>query len=492
MKKIFALILTICLMASALCIAALAAEPADGVALTVHGQKKDGTTVKIEDYKDLADGWSQAIKLAENDEKMAENGYVRIVVDLYTDWTAKDGSFGSGDGFSSGAIHFPSDTKITLNLNGHTLNRALGSWKWSGEVIYVDEDADAMIHNGTITGGNSGGGAGGIHIDDDAKVVLNDVHIVGNVSVEDDGGGIAIYDGASLIMNGGSFKNNSVAGSSSTSEHVMFAQSYYGGAIYVEDSTAEFNNVAFKNNQVTYESNYGAAIYANDSEIKISGCVFDGNGIENESQHIRAAYSVIHAKNSRLDISGTTFINNGAKREISSGIGYSAVIVLDNASLDMYRGETNNTFSHNNSYFLINDGDDSEIFVSDTDFLDNAASVLYGDNQTSSISYFKNCKFNNNAAEKMESFYDVNTTLTFYDCDMGNSNYQNAKSLLFVDSFNPDVPEEGSLIGKGSLPVIVAFLALAGSVAAIGISISSKQKKILAATNGAPASGTEE
>ena len=49
MKKIFAIIMTICLLASALCIAALAAEPADGVALTVHGQKKDGTTVKIED-----------------------------------------------------------------------------------------------------------------------------------------------------------------------------------------------------------------------------------------------------------------------------------------------------------------------------------------------------------------------------------------------------------------------------------------------------------
>ena len=79
MKKIFAIIMTICLLASALCVTALAAEaPAADIALCISGQKKDGTTVKIEDHKDLADGWSQAIKLAEDNVNSAANTVKRV------------------------------------------------------------------------------------------------------------------------------------------------------------------------------------------------------------------------------------------------------------------------------------------------------------------------------------------------------------------------------------------------------------------------------
>jgi hypothetical protein len=473
-------------MASMLCITAFAAESADGVVLTVSGQIKDGTTVKIEDYKNFEDGWEAAVDYAENDDFIEEKEFERIVVDLYADWTAKNGSFGSGDGFSSGAIYFPGSTKITLNLNGHTLNRGLSIWKWNGEVIYVGVKADVIINNGTVTGGNSGGGAGGIHIDDDSKVELNNVHIVGNISDDDDGGGIAIYDDATLIMNGGSFKNNSIDGFVPTSEHEIFPRSYYGGAIYVYDSTVNLKNVEFKNNQTTTESNHGAAIYADDSEIKMWGCVFDGNGIEDTSKNIYAAYSVIYAEDSCLHISGTTFTNNGAKKTGVPEIGYSSVIALDDSTLQMQQGEANNKFSNNNSYFLINDGDNSEIFVWDTDFLDNAASVLYGDNQTVSDSSFNRCKFNNNVSGKFVSFYDVNTTLTFNDCDMGDSTYEDTKYLRFVENGVEKKASTGSIFSEGSLTMIVAFIALIASVASIVVNITTKKKKAIVAT------GTEQ
>jgi hypothetical protein len=474
-------------MASMLCITAFAAESADGVVLTVSGQIKDGTTVKIEDYKNFEDGWEAAVDYAENDDFIEEKEFERIVVDLYADWTAKNGSFGSGgDGFSSGAIYFPGSTKITLNLNGHTLNRGLSIWKWNGEVIYVGVKADVIINNGTVTGGNSGGGAGGIHIDDDSTVELNNVHIVGNISDDDDGGGIAIYDDATLIMNGGSFKNNSIDGFVPTSEHEIFPRSYYGGAIYVYDSTVNLKNVEFKNNQTTTESNHGAAIYADDSEIKMWGCVFDGNGIEDTSKNIYAAYSVIYAEDSCLHISGTTFTNNGAKKTNAPEIGYSSVIALDDSTLQMQQGEANNKFSNNNSYFLINDGDNSEIFVWDTDFLDNAASVLYGDNQTVSDSSFNRCKFNNNVSGKFVSFYDVNTTLTFNDCDMGDSTYEDTKYLRFVENGVEKKASTGSIFSEGSLTMIVAFIALIASVASIVVNITTKKKKAIVAT------GTEQ
>ena len=501
MKKIFAILLTICLMASVLSVAsitAFAAEaPADGVVLRVSAQKKDGTPVAIEngDYKNFAEGWEAAVDYAEDDDFMYENGLDRIVVDLFANWKAnKDGEFGksSWDGFQYSTIIVPSGTRMTLNLNGHTINRGLTEWKWNGEVIFVANKADVIINKGTITGGWSGGGAGGIHIDDNAKVELNDVHIDGNISDDDDGGGIAIYDKATLIMNGGSFKNNSVDGFVTSSDHEIFARSYYGGAIYVEDSTVKFKNVEFKNNQTTTESNHGAAIYADDSEIEMVGCIFDGNGIENKSKNIYPAYSVIYAEDSRLDIRDTTFTNNGAKKTGAPDIGYTSVIALDNSKLVMHKDAADNKFSNNNCYFLINDADNSEIFVGNTDFLNNAASVLYGDNQTTSDSCFRNCEFNNNVCGDFVSFYDVNTTLTFYDCDMGDSTYDDTKYLRFVENGVEKKTTTGSIFGEGSLAMIVSLVALIASVAALIVNVSSKKKAVPTTAKNAAETNNEE
>jgi hypothetical protein len=269
-----------------------------------------------------------------------------------------------------------------------------------------------------------------------------------------------------------------------TSEHEIFDRADYGGAIYADKSTAEFNNVEFKNNQTTTNGNHGAAIYATDSNIKISGCVFDGNGIEDKNNNVYAAHSVIYAEDSQLHIIGSTFINNGAKKDDVSKIKYSSLIVLDDSVLQMEKGEdgTKNKFSNNNSYFLINDIDSSEICVWDTDFLNNASSVLYGDNRTASDSYFSGCKFSNNVSGKFVSFYDVNTTLTFNDCDMGDSTYGEKKYFKFVENGVEKRAAVGSVFGEGSLAMIVAFVSLIASVAAIVINVSSKKQNTLTAT----------
>lgn len=505
MKKIFSILMMICLMVSVLSVTAVTAfaaeAPANGVVLRVSAQKNDGTIVAIEngDYKDFAEGWEAAVDYAEDHDYMENNGYDRIVVDFYGDWKAdEDGKFGDswkfgtgwGDGFQYSTILVPGNTRMTLNLNGHTINRALNVWKLNGEVIFVASNADVIINKGTVKGGWSACGAGGIHIDDKANVVLNDVHIVGNISDDDDGGGIAIYDGATLIMNGGSFNNNSIDGFATSSDHEIFPKSYYGGAIYVEDSTAKFNNVEFKNNQTTTESSHGAAIYANDSNIEILNCIFDGNGIEDKSKNIYPAYSVIYASDSQLQIRGTTFTNNGIKKTGAPDIGYTSVIALDDSKLVMQGGEAENKFSNNNSYFLINDGDNSEIFVCDTDFLNNASSVLYGDNQTTSDSYFKNCEFNNNVSGEFASFYDVNTTLTFYDCDMGDSTYDDTEYLKFVENGVEKKNITGSIFGEGSMTMIVAILALSASAVSICLTVAfNKKKAVSEAVDNAEAEG---
>ena len=242
MKKILAILMTICLLTSAFCITASAALLSEldaipeGVVLRVTAIK-GAETVLIGDYTNFEEGWYNAIKEA-RPSRTEFTEYERVIVDLYTDWiSAEDGNFtddkwmqGNGFGFNNDTIYIQDDVKITLNLNGHTIKRVLPDSQSDGEVIYIDEDADVIINNGTITGGKSTNGAGGIHIHD-AHVTLTDVHIVGNVADNDDGGGIALYDDAVLVMNGGSFRDNSIDG---VVGNELF--DCYGGAIYIEDS----------------------------------------------------------------------------------------------------------------------------------------------------------------------------------------------------------------------------------------------------------------
>ncbi|MBR0443132.1 MAG: hypothetical protein IIX15_02205, partial [Clostridia bacterium] len=155
MKKVLAILVTICLMASVLCMPAFAASDV----LTISAIKR-GTPnpVVIGSYDNFEDGWNAAMKLAGDEDEMKENGYERIVVDLHTDWEANDdGEFTeeiwNGAGFDNDTIYVPADAKVTLNLNGHTIDRGLTEDENDGEIIFINDDADVIINNGTITGG---------------------------------------------------------------------------------------------------------------------------------------------------------------------------------------------------------------------------------------------------------------------------------------------------------------------------------------------------
>ena len=435
MKKLFAILMAICMMASVLCVPAFAADTADelpapaaGVVLRATALLKDGKTIEfIGDYNNFEDGWNAAMDIAGDTKKMKNNNYDRVVVDLLADWTATDGEFTddfwNGPGFDWDTIYIPDDARVTLNLNGHTIDRALADHEENGEVICVDSDADIIINSGTITGGHSDNGAGGIHIHDNAYVTLNDVHIVGNAANEDDGGGIAVYDGATLVMNGGSFVDNTVDGLLHQTTSII---KYYGGAVYVEDSTAIFNNVEFKNNNTTQWENYGAAIYAADSNITINECTFDGNGIYNETIDARASMSVIQVDDSVLTVKSSTFINNGGQAK--DVYDFSSILALDSSELIMEKSE----FSDNAAWFIINDLGESLVCATDTKFLDNKSSVMCGDSETSDNSFFKECAFENNGDYGYPSFFNVTTVMTFYDCSMGDSTFSTQRHIKFV------------------------------------------------------------
>ena len=418
MKKIFAILMTICLMVNVLSVAsitAFAAEaPAEGVVMRVTAIKGEDT-VLIGDYDNFEDGWTAAMKLAE-----AET-YERVVVDIYTDWNANDmGKFGSGDGFDNDTIYIPVDSKVTLNLNGHTINRGLKRAEYDGEVIYISSDADVIINDGTIRGGRSENGAGGIHIKGDANVTLNNVNIVSN-STTYDGGGISVAGGSTLIVNGGSFIDNNL--------YSIRTTNCYGGAVYVDGAIAIFKGVEFKGNNASHKSNnYGAAIYADDSDVTIEDCVFDGNGLKNQTEKIEFATSIIQAVDSSIKVKGSSFTNNGGFFT-NVDVDYSSTFIVDDSELAIETSE----FRNNASDFIIADKDDSYVSISNAKFLDNKSAVMRGDSDTSNDSFFNNCTFDNNVSNEFATFYDITTVLTFYNCSMGNSTFNVKDHIKFVN-----------------------------------------------------------
>ena len=499
MKKIFVILMTICLMVSVFSVASITAfaaeetlpEPAAGTVLRVTAIKGD-ETVLVGDYTNFEEGWREAIKEA-RPSRMKFNKYERVIVDLCTDWiSAEDGNFtddkwmqGNSFGFNNDTIYIQDDVKITLNLNGHTIKRVLPDSQSDGEVIYIDEDADVIINNGTITGGKSTNGAGGIHIHD-AHVTLNDVHIVGNVADNDDGGGIALYDDAVLVMNGGSFRDNSIDG---VVGNELF--DCYGGAIYIEDSTATFNGVEFKNNQNTNDEDYGAAIYADNSKVYLYECTFDGNGIEDESKKTCGTTSIVHAEDSDLVMEKVTFVNNGSYYDddyigriyASSGL-LSSLIVLDDSTFTL---SGDSKFTNNATVFAISVYDDSHLYVENTTFENNKSFVMYSRGEHYDDSYFKNCTFENNKVPDAENLFKEidddwiytfavdEEVLTFIDCKMSDSTYYDRDNMKFTDTDAAN--GAASIFGEGSLTNILVIISLIASGVSIFLTVYYNKKK---------------
>ena len=418
MKKIFAIIMTVCMLASLLCITASAADDA---VLRVSAQKKDGTIVVVKDYTVFEDGWNAAMELAVNSKELNKNDYARVIVDIYADWNAVDGQFTqafvNGKGFNWDAIYFQPNVKMTLNLNGHTVNRGLTEWEYNGEVMYIDEDADVIINDGTITGGFSCNGAGGIHINDGANVVLNNVNIVGNSTDDDDGAGIAVYGGATLTMNGGTITGNKAIGSS------------VGGGIYVNSANATLNDVLISDN-VLSSNVAGIGYWATGA-----GCCVSRGTLTLNRCTVKDNHSDRYGGGLALMYSGDLVVNNCTVTGNSAGIDGSAIAIIEEGSCLVDGSDaTGNVNTEYNSIFYVQWG---------------------------------TLQFSNSQNDPQISCWE-------------------SGEVLFADVSETPVTT-GSIFGTGSLALIVAFAALAASIAAIGVNVASGKKKSSSAAGAAEA-----
>ena len=487
MRKIFAIIMISCLMAIALCGTAYAEETGP-VVLSISGLKKDGTIMGLNHWTTFAEGWEAAIDFAEDEDFMDEHDLVRIIVDLKADWKANSkGEFGksSWDGFQYTTVYVPDDVRITINMNGYTIDRGLTKWEWNGEVICIGDDADVIINDGTIKGGFSGNGAGGIHIYGGADVTLNNVTLCNNRVDDDYGMAIGLFDGATLTMNGGSISDNL--------SYVTSAGAY-GGGVYVNDAKATLKGVTFENNQGVKFPTYGAAVFVDDGMLVMEECKVIGNGLVGKNGDVTyaGAYSIIDVlTRSNVTIKNTTFSSNGYAEEALVAYNtwrYTSVIRAVASFLTI---EETCDFSDNNQVFLIT-SEAATLTVRDTDFTGNNSFAFYGHCASGFRSIFTECKFSyNQPMLKLDSTFNFllnNVNITFVDCDFGDATFNNRRAATFESSGS------GSIFGEGSLTMIVALVALIASVASIIVNLTSNKKECVPASvnDGEAREGEEE
>ncbi len=492
MRKIFAIFMAICLMASAFSAVSITASAAetDNV-IRVSGLKRDGSTiVEIGSYKTHAEGWEAANDFARDRAYMQNGNYDRIIVDLLADWVAVGGKFhDKGEGFSDGAIRFYDKTRITLNMNGHTINRGLTDWEYNGEVIFIADDADVIINGGkqgdaiigpgedagsvqmgTITGGFSGNGAGGIHMQE-ATVTLNNVRLVGNKVEDDDGAAIAVHDGGALKMNGGCMSNNHLTS--------WMYESWVNsmGTLYVDDSTAVLNKVVISDNTSSvYEQDGVAVALSGDSTVTLNDCLVKNNG-ENVDSSKRMTQSIFYCKDedSKLYINGGTIENNYVERGVF--LMY-CTIVMNGTTV-----KNNNTGS---SIFRNEGTGVMKCEITNVTFIDNAISInaftesdAFIDSGSQYI--FTNCTFSNNGFEKDFTFDGCRKAeFELIDCQFEGSVFEDREYIKIIDTEAEN--HVGSIFGEGSLAVIISFVALIASAAAIIVNVTERKKKTVPVT----------
>jgi hypothetical protein len=390
-------------------------------------------------------------------------------------------------------------------MQGHTIDRGLTKAEDHGEVIFMGKNSTLIINGGyikddivevgkselnkdkmgTITGGYSDSGAGGIHLDGYNDLVLNNVHVVGNGTKGERGAAIALFNDSTLTMNGGSLSNNCL-------EYADYYFTNYEpeGTLYLKNSTATLNNVEICNNYfkaVTALFGKGVAIYAIDSSVTMKKCLVAENSNELTEELAKVAKGskgevlareVIYAKKSTLDITDTDFINNCSlpiNTIIVGGTVYSFLFNLDNCEVYLTGGKITE-----NSPELLFNIKKSHVEMRALTITDNASWTMYINNDESQKVKVINCTFNNNQC------YEPNQNSLEYDIEVNKKNILefdggDLGDTVFKDKSMVASVGVGSIFGEGSFSMIVAILALIASGVAIFLIVDMKKKLVPAA-----------
>lgn len=203
----------------------------------------------------------------------ASGGTITLLKNI--DGTSKVFGLGTPITFTGGTKVNP----IILDLNGYTINRGLSAPTTDGSVIKIEggtltiKDSSATKPDGTngigtITGGNTDGGGGGIHITSNSSgnvpgsLILESGSISDNTANASFGGGVYIGNDCTFTMNGGVIENNKVISNS-------------GGGVYVGSSTFIMTGGNITGNTVT--ENGGGVNIGSNGVFTMSNGTISGN-----------------------------------------------------------------------------------------------------------------------------------------------------------------------------------------------------------------------
>ncbi len=251
---------------------------------------------------------------AELKEKMEAGGYIRLNADV-SDPTKSSSSY----------LSVPSGVTVTLNLNGHTIDRALTAAAENGFVINVignltvtDGSVDKTgkitggknrgdlggggvvvlggtfnMSGGSITGNSAWQGGGGVYVIRGGTFNMSGGSITGNNSTNTVGygGGVYVNDGCTFAMTGGSITGNSallggggvcVGNSTFTMTGGSISDNSagpYGGGVFVDGGTVTMSGTPVINNNKNNNSRVSNVIFYGDELITVTGALTTGANI---------------------------------------------------------------------------------------------------------------------------------------------------------------------------------------------------------------------
>lgn len=478
MKKLISLVLALIFISTLFTFTTVGVSAEnDDIKIRVSVINLNQDVTEIGSYTSLKDGWVAAITLAKDKDKLKENDNIFVIVDFYADWIAKDGDFsGQGTGFYDGALYIPEWANVIINLNGHKLDRNLDDYKYNGEVLCVDHHANVIVNGGsdqsdptigTITGGFSCNGGGGIHIHDNGHVLLNYVSVSGNRTEDDDGAGIALYNDATLAVNGGEISNNTTRISTGALVASFFGltnEVNYGAGVYVKDASAVFNNVTFTGNMGKngddYETVDGDVIAARNSTVTMSRCKIYENSIRDKENTRHSNVFYLHDSNliiDNCDIYSNASSNCYLFNAITSTLEIKSSRLYNNGALYLFRLDT------------------STLKMYKSDIHNNEGGIIITIEKCAGEIYTS--KFTNNKTGNYSNVYDFRfrdrlENFVFAECEFGDSTYLNKEYAQFT------TPTTASIFsGSGSLSMIISMVSLAVAIAAIALVWSNTKKK---------------
>ena len=292
---------------------------------------------------------------------------------------------------------------VTIELNGHTIDRNRKSGTGNGQVFGVTGTSHLTITDvagtGTITGGFSSNG-GGIFIDTNATVAINGGSIQGNTSDSSDGGdGGGVYNKGTLIMNGGAIAFNKADDT--------------GGGIYCTDSgTIQLDNALITGNYADDDNGGGMNLHLKDNNSYIKNSTITNNLCGDH-----------HGGAIRMDAKGKTLLIETTHIEGNTASDNGGGIYITEGKIEINDSFVNKNTAGNDGGAVYGE-DGTTLIAVNTEFNMNTAAGDGGAIKFHDLMTLTSCKVNENVTEDSGGaiyYDDSDHTLELTDTEV-NSN----------------------------------------------------------------------